>query len=91
MLAIAIATDDPATSTSLELLLHIRSDYLLDLFRRNTLVAAVFSVVLSAVLGMLFGAAGMVVFLAAVASTATTTLVYKSGLLVGMKRLRERW
>lgn len=87
MLALAIALT--TATVIVELLVLMRSDYLLALFRNNTLVAVVFSVALSAVLGVLFGAAGMIVLLAAVASTAMTTIVYRSGVLVGLKRLGE--
>jgi hypothetical protein len=87
MLTLALALT--AVTVVAELLLLYKSDTLLAMFKQNTIVAAVFSVALSWLLGIFFGAVGMVVLFAAIASTVVTTLVYKSGVLVAAKRLGE--
>ena len=73
-----------------ELMLLYRSDVLLATFKRHAILAVSFSVALSWMLGIVFGAAGMVVLFAAVASTVVATLIHKSGVLVLVKRIRQR-
>lgn len=67
------------TAVILELMLVYRFRFLLDLFARNSLIGIAFSMLLSWILGDLFGATGMVVFFAAVSSTIATSLFYKFG------------
>lgn len=68
------------TAVILELWLVWRFRFLLELFARNSLLGICFSMLLSWILGEMFGATGMVVFFAAVSSTIVTAFVYKFGM-----------
>lgn len=74
----------------LELWLVHRFRILLQIFERNTLLGIAFSLVLSWILGEAFGAAGMTVLLAAIASTIITAIVYRTGALLLMDVVLQR-
>jgi len=75
------------TAVIVELLLVGRFPWVLAILKRNGVLAALVSLVISWLLGEAFGAAGMTVMLAALASTVLTAAVYRSGALVGAKHL----
>jgi len=68
------------TAVILELWLVWRFRFLLEMFARNSLIGIAFSMLLSWMLGEVFGATGLVVLLSAVASTIATALFYKFGM-----------
>ena len=88
MLEIAVLLTTAAVL--IELLLVYRVAWLLHAFQRSTMTGIVFSVWLSWLLGQVFGAAGMTVLVAAVASTVATAFVYRSGGLVALRRIEEK-
>lgn len=75
-----LAAGMTVTAVILELWLVWRFRFLLELFARNSLIGICFSMLLSWILGEMFGATGLVVLLSAVASTIATALFYKFGM-----------
>ena len=73
----------------LELWMVHRYRLLLEIFERNTLLGICASLVLSWLLGDLYGAGGMVVLVDAVASTLVTATVYKTGGLLALDSLAK--
>jgi hypothetical protein len=67
------------TAVLFEIWLVWKFPLLLALFQRNSVISIPFSMLLSWVLGELFGASGTVVLLSAVASTLVTAVFYRFG------------
>ena len=71
----------------LELMLVYRFRLLLELFERNFILGLAFSLVLSHGLGETFGATGMVVLIAAIASTIVMATVYRTNAISALEPL----
>lgn len=76
-----------AVTVVIELMVLWRLDVLLAAFKRHPAIAVGSSVLLSWLLGGLFGAAGLVVLSAALASTVITAVAYRSGVVILAKRI----
>lgn len=79
------------SSILLEVFGVVRYSFLLELLSRNKLVSLLFSLLLSATLGDIFGASGTVVLIAGLASTAFMFLVYQSGVLLALEPLLAKF
>jgi hypothetical protein len=75
------------SSVLLEFLVVTKYAFILELLSRNALAGLAFSLLLSAAIGELFGATGLVVLIAGAASTVVMALVYRTGLLVAIEPL----
>jgi hypothetical protein len=71
----------------LELVLAYRIPWLGKLLERFPVAAVLFSIVLSLFMGLAFGAAGLIVFVAAVGSTVITVIVYRLKVLNFLHRI----
>lgn len=85
-MALALAT----AAVLFELALAVRYRALLAAFRRRPLLGIAASVGLSWALGSVFGASGMIVMFAAIASTVVSGLVYVSGIIELAFTARDR-
>ncbi len=88
MLTIAIGLTIAAIL--LELMIVYRSGRTLSGLRKNTVAGVVLSILFSWLLGTMFGAAGMIILFAATVSTVITVVIYKSGLLLGVRWVVDR-
>jgi len=86
MITLAIALT--VVAVAVELMLVARLPWAVQAMRRRPVLAAVLSLTLSWVIGQAFGAAGMVVMLAALGSTVITAVVYATGVIAGARALR---
>lgn len=68
-------------STGIEMMIVMRSDSLMRWFEKYQTIGLVFSVVISFILGTLFGMAGMIVGGAAVISTVLSAAIYNLNLI----------
>lgn len=64
-------------SVIVELIIVAKIKWLRELMETQPIMSLVFSIGVSWLLGMIFGAAGLIVFFAAMASTITTWLIYR--------------
>ena len=84
---IALALGLTIAAVLLELTIVYQSDVLAARLERSSFSGIAFSIALSWLLGIVFGAAGLIVMFAATVSTILTAAVYRTGLLKGIKRL----
>ena len=85
MLTIAIGLTMAAIA--IELMILYRWTRILESLRHNSAAGVMFSILVSWTLGTLFGAAGMIILFAATVSTVVTVVIYKSGLILAVKRI----
>jgi hypothetical protein len=75
------------TAVILEAFIVWRYRWLLLLFKRRKLLGVAFSLVLSWLIGEAFGATGLVIMVAAVASTVVTATIYGTGAVLAIEPL----
>jgi hypothetical protein len=73
------------SSILLEIFGVVRFSFLLELPSRSKIVSLLFSLLVSATLGDIFGASGTVVLIAGLTSTAFMFVVYQSGVLLALQ------
>ena len=74
-------------SIMLEVLAVTKFRLLLELLSKSTIAGLAFSILLSAALGELFGATGVTVLLAGIASSVVMAILYRSGMLVLIQKM----